>query len=70
LEDKILKIEQCGINKTWGAHVNFVVNICIWNRVTRWKSSPCGHSDIQTVTFPDFERQTVYCQTAWSWNWL
>jgi len=43
---------------------------CIWNRVTRWKSSPCGHSDIQKVTFPDFERQTVYCQTAWSWNWL
>ena len=44
--------------------------LCIWNRVTRWKSSPPGDSDIQTITFPDFERQIVYCQTAWSWNWL
>ena len=48
----------------------FLLNICISNRVTRWKSSPPGHSDIQIVTFPEFERQTVYCQTAWSWNWL
>ena len=44
--------------------------MCSWNRVTIWKSSPHGHSDIQTFTFPDFERQTVYCQTTWSWNWL